>query len=74
MNHALDGRVVGTTHDYADFNMLEIEKGRFLTASDNDRYQNYAVLASTTAKNLFPYEDPLNQSIKPGPTITRSSG
>ena len=41
----LDGRVVGTTHDYAEFNLLEVDRGRFLTAADNEKYQNYAVLA-----------------------------
>jgi putative ABC transport system permease protein len=66
LERALDGRVVGTTHAYADFNHLEIEKGRFLTASDNDRYENYAVLASETAKVLFPYEDPLEKSVRLG--------
>src|SRR5438270_7720894 len=62
----LDGRVVGTTHDYAEFNLLQVEKGRFLTASDNEKYQNYAVLAAETAEKLFPYENPLNQPIKLG--------
>jgi putative ABC transport system permease protein len=62
----MDGRVVGTTHEYADFNLLQIQKGRFLTASDNEKYQNYAVLAAETAKRLFPYENPLNQSVKLG--------
>ncbi len=62
----LDGRVVGTTQDYAEFNSLQLEKGRFLTASDNEKYQNYAVLASETAKRLFPHENPLNQSVKLG--------
>jgi putative ABC transport system permease protein len=62
----LDGRVVGTTHDYAEFNLLQVEKGRFLTASDNEKYQNYAVLAADTAERLFPYENPLNQSVKLG--------
>ena len=62
----LDGRVVGSTHDYAEFNLLQIEKGRFLTASDNEKYQNFCVLASETAEKLFPYENPLNQSIKLG--------
>jgi len=46
--YSLDGRVVGTTEDYAEFNMLEMERGRFLRAADNERYQNYAVLASIT--------------------------
>jgi putative ABC transport system permease protein len=58
-NHVLDGRVVGTTEDYAAFNHLEIDRGRFLTAADNERYMNYAVLAAETASTLFPYEDPL---------------
>jgi putative ABC transport system permease protein len=62
----LDGRVVGTTHDYADFNLLRVDKGRFLTASDNEKYQNFAVLAAETAARLFPYEDPRGQSIKLG--------
>jgi putative ABC transport system permease protein len=67
LTHALDGRVVGTTQDYAEFNLLQMEPGgRFLTASDNDKYQNYAVLAHTTAKTLFPYEDPIGQSVKIG--------
>jgi putative ABC transport system permease protein len=63
---AMDGRVVGTTHEYADFNMLQVEKGRFLTASDNERYENYCVLAHETATRLFPFENPLNQSVKLG--------
>ena len=62
----LDGRVVGTTQDYAEFNMLEVDRGRFLTAADNERFQNYAVLAATTAKTLFPYEDPVGLSVKLG--------
>jgi putative ABC transport system permease protein len=64
--YALDGRVVGSTHDYADFNLLQIEKGRFLTASDNEKYMNFAVLAADTAEKLFPYENPLLQSVKIG--------
>jgi putative ABC transport system permease protein len=65
-NYAFDGRVVGTTHEYADFNRIQMDVGRFLTASDNEKYQNFAVLASETAKNLFPYEDPRGQAIKLG--------
>jgi putative ABC transport system permease protein len=66
LNHALDGRVVGTTADYDDFNMLEMERGRFLTEADNERFQNYAVLAAETSEVLFPYEEPIGQSIKLG--------
>ncbi len=66
LTHFIDGRVVGTTQDYAEFNKLEIDRGRFLTEADNERYQNYAVLAAGTAKELFPYEDPMGQSVKLG--------
>jgi putative ABC transport system permease protein len=66
LSHYIDGVVVGTTQDYADFNKLEMDRGRFLTEADNERYQNYAVLAAGTAKELFPYEDPLGQSVKLG--------
>jgi putative ABC transport system permease protein len=66
LNYAIDGRVVGTTSDYADFNRLEMERGRFLTESDNERYMNYAVLANETAMTLFPFEDPIGQSVKLG--------
>src|SRR5438270_6226514 len=37
LQYFLDGRVVGTTHDYAEFNLLEIDRGRFLSAADNDK-------------------------------------
>jgi putative ABC transport system permease protein len=66
LQYFLDGRVVGTTHEYAEFNLLQVDRGRFLSAADNEKYQNYAVLASETAKKLFPYEDPVGQSVKLG--------
>src|SRR6516165_7565588 len=66
LQYFLDGRVVGTTHEYAEFNLLQVDRGRFLSAADNEKYQNYAVLASETAKKLFPYEDPIGQSVKLG--------
>jgi putative ABC transport system permease protein len=65
-SYFLDGRVVGTTEDFADFNLLRMAKGRFLTATDNEKYENFCVLAHDTAERLFPYEDPLEQSIKLG--------
>jgi putative ABC transport system permease protein len=66
LSHFLDGRVVGTTQDYANFNMLEIARGRFLTEADNEKYENYAVLAAETAATLFPYEDPIYKTVKLG--------
>ena len=66
LNRFLDGRVVGTTHDYAEFLHLEIERGRFLSPSDNERYENFAVLAAGTASILFPFEDPIGKAVRLG--------
>jgi putative ABC transport system permease protein len=65
-NRAFDGRIVGTTRDFAEFNHLEVVKGRFLEPSDNDHFKNYAVLASETAASLFPIEDPIGLSVQLG--------
>src|SRR4029077_18941452 len=66
LNRALDGRIVGTTHDYAKSNHLEIVKAGCLEPSDNQRFKNYAVLAAETARTLFPHEDPIGETVKLG--------
>jgi putative ABC transport system permease protein len=70
----LDGRVVATTADYAEFNHLEMDKGRFLTEADDDLLQNYAVLAAETARRLFPYQEPVGATIKLGPDYYKVIG
>ena len=69
-----DGRVVGTTQDYAEFNHLKVAKGRFLDHSDDDLYRNCAVLAHATAQALFPYEDPVGQTITLGSDVYKVVG
>ncbi len=66
LNRSIDGRVVGTTHMYADFNKLSMDRGRFLSEADNEHFENYAVLGSEVTSKLFPYEDPIGQSVKLG--------
>ncbi len=66
LNRSIEGRVVGTTRDYADFNSLHMEMGRFLTEADNNHYDNYCVLGHEVANKLFPYEDPLGRQVKLG--------
>jgi putative ABC transport system permease protein len=61
-NH--NGRVVATTPDYQDVNRLEMQPGgRFLVEEDNRLMRNVAVLGATTADKLFPFDNPLDQSI-----------
>jgi putative ABC transport system permease protein len=48
-------------------NHLDLAAGRFLTASDQNKLLNVAVVANEVANKLFKYENPLGQSIRIGP-------
>jgi putative ABC transport system permease protein len=61
-----NGRVVGTTPGYAEVHKLPIVAGRFLTEDDNHRMINVAVLGAGIAESLFPFEDPIGQSVRLG--------
>src|SRR5439155_1232508 len=56
--HKVEGRVVGVMPNYLALNGLKMNRGRFLTDTDNERYANVAVLGAGTAETLFPLEDP----------------
>ena len=58
-----NGRVVATTPEYTDVNKLEMAAGRFLLDEDNRLFRNVCVLGAATADRLFPYDDPLNQTV-----------
>jgi putative ABC transport system permease protein len=59
----VNGRVVGTTPEYADVNKIELARGRFITEKDNYNVDNVCVLGSEIADMLFPFEDPIDKSI-----------
>jgi putative ABC transport system permease protein len=59
----VDGRLVGSTPDYADVTKLEVDRGRFLTDADGREKKNVCVLAAGTAEKLFPFEDPIGEAI-----------
>ncbi len=61
-----NGRAVGTTPDYAEVNELELAAGRFLVEEDDWKMKNVAVLAWNTAQKLFPFEDPMGQTVRLG--------
>jgi putative ABC transport system permease protein len=61
---AKDGRVVGTTAAYAEVNKVELSAGRFLTADDDHRMLNVAVLGAGVADRLFPYENPIGKTVR----------
>jgi putative ABC transport system permease protein len=60
-NRAADVKLVGCIEDYLELNLLQIARGRWL--APRDRGKKVVVLAHETAKRLFPYENPIGQTI-----------
>jgi len=59
-----NGRVVATTGKYAEVNKFDMATGRFLDDYyDDEKLENHAVLGSTIAEILFPFENPVGQSV-----------
>ncbi len=64
MDKVTDVRIVGCTSKYMEMNNLRMSRGRFLSDKDLEQADNVAVIADGTAKELFPYEDPIGQFIQ----------
>jgi len=60
-NRTADAKLVGCVEDYLELNRLEIARGRWLTP--RDRGKKVIVLADDTTKRLFPFENPIGQTI-----------
>lgn len=60
-NHMADAKLVGCSEDYLQLNQLEMARGRWLAVRDLG--ENVVVLADETAKRLFPFENPIGQTI-----------
>lgn len=56
--------VIGCTPIYYDINHLHMDRGRFLSDRDLDQDDNVVVIASETARVLFPYQDPIGKKIQ----------
>jgi putative ABC transport system permease protein len=61
--HKMEGRLVGTTPDYADVTRLTVDRGRFITDADIVQERNYCVLAAEVATKLFPFGNPIGQEV-----------
>ena len=64
LQRILNVRLVGSTTEYAEMNHLPLLRGRFLTDDDESEMANIAVLGAETASTLFPFEDPIGQTIQ----------
>jgi len=60
-NRTADAKLVGCVEAYLELNRLGIARGRWLT--QRDRGKKVVVLAHDAAMRLFPYENPIGQTI-----------
>ncbi|MEE2640814.1 MAG: ABC transporter permease [Planctomycetota bacterium] len=63
---AIEGRLVGCTKEYLELNRLTMDRGRFISETDNATFppENFCVLGDGIASALFPLENPLEHSIE----------
>ena len=57
-------QVLGTLPFYPEIVRLDVMRGRFLTETDERNIDNICVLTVGLAGRLFPYQDPLEQSVR----------
>jgi len=69
-----NGRVVATLPEYYDVSDIQLANGRFLTDEDNRNEENVAVLGAKVADTLFPFDEPVGQSIRLGTSFYRVVG
>jgi len=64
--------VFGTTEQLLDVTSLRIDRGRYLTQTDELRGERVAVIGAEIARQLFPLQDPLDSyiSVHNGPAST----
>jgi putative ABC transport system permease protein len=60
------GQAVGTSPAYAEVNDLPLAMGRFLRPEDLEKNDTVVVLGSRVAQGLFPFENPMGQTVKIG--------
>ena len=65
-----NARLVATTEDYARINHFQMAVGRFLVdgedqraEGDDQRFRTVVVLGATIAEDLFPFENPVGQTV-----------
>jgi putative ABC transport system permease protein len=62
--NAINSQVLGTLPVYQELVGLDVVRGRFLTETDELNQNNICVLTVGLAERLFPYQDPLDHSVK----------
>ena len=61
-NRKADTKLVGCSREYLEMNQLEVVRGRWFSRQDEG--SNVIVLADGTAKQLFPFENPIGKVVQ----------
>jgi putative ABC transport system permease protein len=64
--HEIEGRVVGVNPDFLKLTNQHMAQGRFISDSDVFYLANVVVIGDEVAEKLFPYGDPIGQSVRIG--------
>ncbi len=59
-------RIVATNPEFTFSSSINVENGRFITASDNEEFRQVCILGAKAKRQLFAFEDAIGQSIKIG--------
>jgi len=59
-----DGRLVGTTPQYAKMSQIVMDRGNFITDMDIHENLPHCVLSAAVAERLFPSENPMGKTIR----------
>ena len=57
-------QILGTLPLYAESVGLDIVRGRFISETDELNHENTCVLTASLAQRLFPYQEPLDESVR----------
>jgi len=60
----VDGRLVGCTPEYAQVTHLEVDRGHFISDAELEQKEKTCALSAEVAERLFPFENPIGQSIR----------
>ncbi|MDB5305437.1 MAG: macB 2 [Phycisphaerales bacterium] len=62
----VDANAIGSTPEVFDIVNLRLSRGRLFNTLESDRGEAVCVIGATASHQLFPYEDPLGQTVKIG--------
>jgi putative ABC transport system permease protein len=64
LDNVTDIRLVGCTAKYLEMNNLRMARGRFVSDKDLEGAENVCIIGAETARQLFPYQDPIGQFLQ----------